>query len=821
METLGQDLRYAFRLLIASRGLTAVAVLSLAVGIGANTTIFTFVDALLLKPPAVADPAGLREIWQHNAARGSGIGSHMQLSYPDYEFYRDHNRVFSEMGAVTGETSDVIWNRGGEGETLRGSLVSGNFFSVLGLRPALGRAFLAQEDQPATAAPVIVLSHAAWKQRLGADPGILGQTLTLNGRAFTVVGVAPPGFSGLLAGFAPDFWTPLSMRAATNPGLDVTERHQHWILGIGRMRPGVTPAQVNADLGVLGQQLATDFPGADRNLLPAALPVELVPSPFRGVAGGISGVLMAVVGLVLLIACANVANLLLAKAASRRREIAVRSALGASRRRLVRQMLTESAVIAIVAGALGLLLSLWATPLLLSLKPASVPILLDVSTDVRVLTFTLAASMLTGLAFGLVPALQQSRFGEAADLKDGGHGAGAARSRLRNALVIAQVAACVFLLAGASLCMRSLSNASSIDPGFDTRHAVAASLNLEPFGYDAARGQAFYGSLLDRVRALPGVRAAAYADHLPLGQMTRMEGVAPDGYDAPAGPNGPVLPAIDVALVSPGYFDAIGTPIVAGRGFTNGDNAGAPPVIVINERMAERFWPHQDAVGRFVTLSGPNKTRVRAEVVGVAKTGRYSSLGEDPKPYFYRSLLQSYEPGVGLIVRTEGDAPILDAVRHEVRGLDSRLALTGAETLEQHMQLPLFPARAAGLLLGLFGFLALALAIVGLYGVMSFAVSQRFREIGVRMALGARPRDVLGLVVWHGLRLTLIGLVLGLALAAAGTRVLSNVLYGITPTDPLSYGAVIVVLALAALLASYVPARWATRVDPIRALRTQ
>jgi predicted permease len=821
METLGQDLRYAFRLLVASRGLTAVAVLSLAVGIGANTTIFTFVDALLLKPPAVADPAGLREVWQHNATRGRGIGSHMQLSYPDYEFYRDHNRVFSEMGGFTGETADVIWNRGGEGETLRGSLVSANFFSVLGVRPALGRAFLAQDDQPATAAPVVVLSHAAWEQRLGADAGILGQTVTLNGRAFTVVGVAPAGFSGLLAGFAPDFWTPLAMRAAINPGLNVAERHMHWILGVGRIRPGVTSAQVNADLGVLGQQLATEFPGADRHLLPAALPVELVPSPFRGVAGGISGVLMAVVGLVLLIACANVANLLLAKAASRRREIAVRSALGASRRRLIRQMLTESAVIAIVAGALGLLLSLWATPLLLSLKPASVPILLDVSTDVRVLAFTLAASMLTGLAFGIVPALQQSRFGEAADLKDGGHGAGASRSRLRHTLVIAQVTACVILLAGASLCIRSLSNASSIDPGFDTRHAVSASLNLEPFGYDAARGQALYAGLLDRVRAVPGVRAAAYADHLPLGQMTRMEGVEPDGYDAPAGPNGPVAPAIDVALVSPGYFEAIGTPIVAGRGFTNGDTAGAPPVIVINERMAERFWPHQDAVGRFVALSGPNRTRVRAEVVGIARTGRYSSLGENPKPYFYRSLLQSYQPGLGLIVRTEGDAPILDAVRHELRALDPRLALTGAETLEQHMQLPLFPARAAGLLLGLFGVLALSLAIVGLYGVMSFAVSQRIREIGVRMALGARPRDVLRLVVWQGFRLTLIGLGLGLALAAAGTRVLSNVLYGIAPTDPLSFGAVILVLTLAALLASYLPARWATRVDPIRALRTQ
>jgi len=482
-------------------------------------------------------------------------------------------------------------------------------------------------------------------------------------------------------------------------------------------------------------------------------------------------------------------------------------------------MLTESAVIASIAGALGLLLSLWATPLLLSLKPATIPIAPNVSTDLRILAFTLVAAVLAGLAFGLAPALQQSRFNEAADLKDGTPGGGAAKSRLRNGLVIAQVTACVVLLVGASLCVRSLANARSIDPGFETRHAVAASLNVEPFGYDASRGRAFYTALMERVRALPGVRAAAYADHLPLGQITRMEGIEPDSDEAPAGrPDGP--PAIDVALVSSGYFEAMGTPIVRGRGFTDRDDSGAPAVVVVNEQMARRYWPRQDAVGRFVTLFGPGRTRSRAQVVGVARTGKYSSLGEDPKPFFYRPLLQDYQPGVQLVVRTDGDTAILAALRQEVRNADARLALLGAETLEQHMQLPLFAAKAAGLFLGMFGLLALALALVGLYGVMSYAVSQRIREIGVRMALGARPQDVLRLVVGQGLRLTLIGLGLGLALAVAGTRVLSTVLYGISPTDPLSYGAVVVVLTFAAMLASYVPARWATRVDPIRALRS-
>lgn len=822
METLGQDLRYAFRTLLASRGFTAVAALSLALGIGANTTIFTFIDALLMKPPSVSDPATLREVWQHNTTRGSGIGSHMQLSYPDYEFYRDHNRVFAEMAAFAAETTDVVWSRGGEGETVHGALASANFFSILGVRPALGRGFLPSEDQPGSEAAVVVLSHAMWEQRLGADPSVVGHTLTLNGLPFTVVGVAPAGFSGLLAGFTAEFWTPLAMHAAISPGIRPTERRQHWVLGLGRVRPGCSAAQVSADLAVLGRQLAADYPDADRNLEPAALPVALVPSPFRGVAGGIGGVLMAIVGLVLLIACANVANLLLAKASVRRREIAVRSALGASRSRLLRQMLTESALIALFAGTLGLLLSMWATPLLLSLKPASLPISLNVSTDIPVLAFTIVVSLLTGIAFGLAPAMRQSRVGDASALKDGTAGAGQSRSRLRDALVVAQVSACVFLLVGASLCVRSLTNANSIDPGFDTHHAVAAAMNVEPFGYDEARGRTYYRELIDRVRGLPGVRAAGYADHLPLGSLTRMEPIAPEGTTVDGLPVAAERrPPFEVALVSPGYFEAMAIPILEGRGFTDADNEHAAPVVVVNERMAQQFWPHERAVGRFVTLGGPKHSGLLAQVIGVVKTGRYSSLGEDPKPFFYRSLLQSYEPNVHMIVRTNADQAVLGALRDQVRALDPRLALIGAETLEQHMQIPLFPARAAGFFLGLFGILAVTLAAVGLYGVIAFVVNQRVREIGVRMALGARPPDIIRLVVGHGLRLTMTGLVFGLLLAVLGTRLLSSVLYGISATDPLSYAAAAAVLTCAAAAASYVPTRAAIRVDPIDALRAQ
>jgi len=821
METLRQDLRYAIRTLASSRGLTIVAVVSLALGIGANTTIFTFINALLLRPPMVHEPDRLLEVWQHNTTRGSGIGSDMQLSFPEYEYYRDHNNTFSELGAFTGETPPVIWTRAGEGETLRAALVSSNFFSILGIQPALGRGFLPADGPAATAAPVVVLSHALWQQRLASDRAIVGKTLTLNGRDYTVVGVAPAAFTGLVLGFAPDVWTPMGMYRAVNPALDLSERRMHWLLAIGRLKAGVAAGQASADLVVLGQQLARDFPDTNRNLAPDTVPVELVPGPFRGVASGISAVLMAVVGLVLLIACANVANLLLAKASSRRREVAVRIALGADRRRLIQQMLTESVVIAGVAGAIGLFISLWAAPLFVSLMPASLPLGVTVSPDIRVFAFTLLASIGTGIVFGLAPALQHSTLNQVNNLKDGAPHGGSSRSKLRHALVVAQVTACVVLLVGASLCVRSLLNARSIDPGFDTRNTVVAGLSVDTFGYDESRGRAFYARLLEQVRALPGVRAASLTDHLPLGQISRMQGIEIDGHDGPRGPSGRPGLSVDMALVAPEYFEAMGIPVLRGRSFTNTDDLNAPPVIMINQQMAERFWPHRNPIGQFVTILGPGDSRARATIIGVVKTGKYESLGEDPKAFFYRPLLQDYQPGVQLIVRTAGNVPIVDALKHQVRALDPRLALVSIETLLQHMQLPLFPARAAGLLLGVFGVLALTLAVVGLYGVMSYSVTQRTREIGVRMALGANRSDVLRLVVGQGLKLTLAGLGLGVVGAIAVTCVLSSVLYGISPTDPLSFLTVSVALTMVAIVASYVPARWATRVDPMQALRSE
>jgi predicted permease len=818
MGTLWQDLRYAFRTFTRNRSFTAVAVCSLALGIGANVTIFSFVDALMLRPPSVHEPDRLLEVWQRNPARGNGIGSHMQLSFPDYEYYRDYNSVFSEMGGFTAETSRVTWSRAGQGEILQGALVSANFFSMLGVSPALGRSFAAQDDLP-TSPAVVVISHALWQQRLGADPAIVGTPLALNGRAFTVIGVGPPGFTGLLAGFTPDFWTPLAAHAVSNPGLNLSERRMHWILGIGRLKPGVPAAQARADLAVLGSQLARDYPEADQNLTAAAVPLELVPSPFRGLLAGISGVAMGIVALVLLIACANVANLLLARASSRRREMAVRAALGADRRRLIQQTVTEGLLLAGIAGVVGFLLASWATPFLWSLRPASLPLALTVTPDARVLLFTVAASLLTGVAFALAPAIQQSRVHPVTSLKDGSLQGGSSKSRLRHGLVVTQLTACMVLLVATGLCLRSLRNAGSIDPGFDRRNAVSASLNVAPFGYNESRGKAFYAALLEQVRVLPGVRAASLADHLPLGSVTRMDGIEIDGHQASGVTNGIAQMQFDCAVVGPGYFEAMGTPLLRGRGFTALDGETAAPVIVINQEMAERYWPGKDPVGRFVTLPGPQQTRQRAEIVGVAGTGKYRSLGEDPRPFFYRSLLQDYQPGVQLVVRTEGDVSAVRALSDVVRKLDPAMALVGVETLEEHLQVPLFPARSAGLLVGMFGGLALMLAVVGLYGVIAYSVSQRTVEIGVRMALGARQADIIAMVLRQGIRLTAIGIVIGMALALAVTRVLSSILYGISASDPVTFAGVTLALALVAMLASYLPARRAARLEPIRALR--
>ena len=811
-DHLTQDVRFGLRTLAKSPSFAAVAVLTLALGIGANATIFSYVNALLLRPPSVvAAPEKLRAVWNRLPD-----GQYLQHSYPDYVYYRDHNRVFSGLVAYSSDPERVSWRTGGGAELIMGQLVSGNFFFTLGVRPILGRAFLPEEDQAPLRNPVVVLNHRFWQQHLGSDLGVIGKTLTLNGNSFSVVGVAPAGFSGIEALSEPDFWAPMMMQRQIAPEMDLLgNRNGYWLFVAGRPKPGTTPGQVQADMSVLEKQLAQAFPKTNKGWDAAITPVTGLPPDFRGAAGPLVAILMTVVGLVLLIACANLANLLLARASRRTREMAIRSALGAARGRIVRQMLTESALLSLAAGAVALGLSILAGPLLLKLKPAMLSfVTIQLPADWRVLTFTLAVSLLAGFAFGVAPALRSSRVDVVSRLKDETTGS-PGRSRLRNALVTGQVAVCTVLLIGAGLCLRSLLSAGSVDPGFRINNRLVITLDLDILGYSETSGRAFYNQLIDNLGALPGVQSASVANHLPLGFANMATAVTIDGYQPPPGE-----PGISVGFVGvgPGYYRTMGIPLLHGREFTRQDNDAAQGVAIINEAMARRYWPGQDPVGKQISLAYGKRQRL--EIVGVVATGKYRSLQEEDQPYMFRPFSQVYEAQAALVVQTAGDPrPMVATVERAIHALDANLPVLDAETLAQYMSIPLFVPRFTGTLLGVFGLLALLLAAVGLSGVVAYYVGLRTREIGVHLALGAERRDVLKLVVKQGMRLSLVGVGIGLVAALAVSRVLSGLLFGVRSTDPVTYLAAAVVLVATTLLACYLPARRATRVDPVVALR--
>lgn len=809
MENLLQDLRYAVRFLSKNPGFTAVAIISLALAIGANTAIFSLVNAALLRPLPVEQPEQLRRMFKSYTS-GLRYGA---FSHQEYLYYREENKVFSDLAAHRLTVLGI--SNGSQTETIQGMMVSGNYFSMLGIRMVMGRGFLPREDLVPDSQPVAVISHDLWNRRFNSDPNFIGKSLVINGHDFSVVGVAPKGFTGTELGYAPDVYVPLMMQSIARPGSNLADRTARWLYPIGRLKPGVSEQQAAASLRVLAQQLAQTSPSRQEEGTVVVAPATASHPEMRKAFVPLAIVLLIVVGLVLLMACANVANLLLARASARRREIGIRLAMGATRRRLIRQLLTESLLLSLLGGALGLLLAFWTSDLLLAFTPPTdIPVVLDLRLDYRVLLFTLVMALLAGVLFGLIPARQTTSPDLARVLKkddDSSYG-GYRKSRLRSALIVTQITLSLVLLICAGLFLKSLKNAQTLDPGFETNNILLMSLNMDLHAYDETKAQVFYDRLLENVRRLPGVRSASLAEKV-FGDDQQM-GVVVEGYSPP--PNTDML--IDYNIVETDYFQVMGIPLTRGRDFAIHDMKAAPGVVIINERMARRFWPDQDPIGKRISVSGVKGPYL--EVIGVAKVAKYYSLQERPFSYMYLPYKQRYESHATLHVRTVGDPnALIGAVRQQAQLLDRDLPVFGIGAMAGYMNQSLWVSRMASTLLGIFGALALALVTVGVYGVVAYSVTQRTNEIGIRLALGAKPRDVLGLLLRHSMRLTFIGLGLGLGLAFALTRFTSSLLYGVSTSDPIIFGGITLLIACVTLLASYIPARRAMRIDPVITLR--
>lgn len=808
MENILQDLRYAVRFLSKNLGFSIVAIISLALAIGANTAIFSLVNAALLRPLPVEQPEQLLRMFMSYTS-GLRYGA---FSHQDYLYYREENKVFSGLAAHRLTVFGL--SHGSQTETIQGMMVSGNYFSVIGIRPVVGREFLPHEDLVPDSHPVAVISHDLWNRRFNSDPSVVGKSLIINGRNFSVVGVTPKGFTGTELGYAPDVYVPLMMQSVARPGSGLADQTARWLYPLGRLKPGVSEQQSVASLRVLAQQLAQAAPSKLEGTTVVVAPATASHPEMREAFVPLAIVLLVVVGLVLLMACANVANLLLARASARRREIGIRLAIGATRRRLIRQLLTESLLLSLLGGALGLLLAFWTSDLLLAFTPPTdIRVELDLTLDYRVLLFTLVMAVMAGVVFGLIPARQTTTPDLARVLKkDDDSSYGFRKSRLRSALVVTQTMLSLVLLICAGLFLKSLKNAQTLDPGFDTNNILLMSLDMNLHAYDEAKAQVFYDQLLENIKGLPGVKSASLAEKV-FGDDQQM-GVVVEGYSPP--PNTDML--VDYNIVGSDYFQVMGIPLTRGRDFTSRDMKSAPGVVIINERMARRFWPDQDPIGKRMSVSGMKGPYL--EVVGVAKIAKYYELQERPFSYMYLPYKQKYESHATLHVRTVGDPnTLIGAVRQQAQALDRNLPVFGISTMAGHMNQSLWVSRMAATLLGVFGALALVLVTVGVYGVVAYSVTQRTNEIGIRLALGATPRDVLRLLLGQTMRLALIGLGLGLGLAFAFTRFTSSLLYGVNASDPVIFGGISLLIAGVTLLASYIPARRAMRIDPVITLR--
>lgn len=826
LDSIRLNLRYALRSLAKSSGFTAIAVVTLALGIGLNTAIFSVVNAVLFKPLPVRASEQLVGVYN---TEPSEFISHVPMAYPDYRDLRDSARSFDGLFGYS--LIPLALDQGDQSELVFAEIVTGNYFSTLGVNAINGRTLLPDDDLATGAHPLAVLSYATWQRRFGGDLGIAGRTIRLNGNTFTVLGVAPPEFHGLLRGISPELWVPMMMHGTlhargtvnveegTSDAETLENRGRRWMWVMGRLRPGVTLAQAQAEAQSVSARLAEEYPATNRERKVGLLrtsDVKILPGLDK-VLYGTSFVLMGIVGLVLLVASANVANMLLARANARRKEIAVRLALGATRARLVAQLLTEGLLLSFLGGGVGLLLAAWSNESLNHIQlPLPVDIALGLTLDYRVLAFTIVVAALTAVVFGLAPALQATRADLVSTLKEesGTTAGGGSKRRLQRLLVVAQVAISLVLLTFAGLSVRSMRNAHRVHPGFDANGVIVGAFAPALRGYTRPQVEEFYRTLGERVRALPGVESVALTTHVPLSFEIRTETVAPEGRDTGRDRD---WPETDSSSVGPGYFTVMRIPILRGRAFLEQDRQGAPLVAVINDTLARRFWPHQEAVGQRLRFEADGPYY---QVVGVARDGKYRTLGEEPRAFVYRALFQNYSRSPRMLVRVAGDPrSLISEVRREVRQLDEKVPVTGLQTLEEVTSVSLLLPRAGATLFGLFGVLALVLASVGLYGVIAYLVGQRTREIGIRVALGASRADILRLVLSQGLKLLLVGTALGLAGALALTRVLSYVLYGVSPTDPATFVGVTGLLALVMLLACVLPARRATRVDPMIALR--
>jgi len=820
---LWQDLRFGVRMLLKQPGFTLVAILSLAFGIGANTAIFSLVDKVMLKKLPVVEPDRLVIV---SASNAQGISR--TFSYPDFADYRNGNQVFDGLVCYTQRA--LTLTEGGQSERVEGMIVSGNYFTALRVQPALGRGFLPEEDKTRGTHPVIVLGYGLWQRRFGADPGLIGKQVNLNSYSFTVVGIAPPEFTGTVPGVVPDVYVPVMMQGLVSPSwkfdplFGPRSRNLSWLEVAGRLRPGVSREQAAAAMTVLGSQIAKAHPNADGT--PRFEPKFMVEDGSRGNTVLLRDLrfplqmLMATVGLILLIACANVANLLLARASTRQKEIAIRLAIGAGRGRLLRQLLTESLLLSTLGGGAGLALAASISGWVVSYTPPNnfSTLTLDNRLDWRVLGFTLAISLLTGILFGLAPALSASRPDLISALKDEANllGNRMRRLSLRNLLVVGQVALSVIVLVGAGLCVRSLLKLQSINAGFDAVKVLVMSTDVSLSGYDKERGLRFYEELLERLKLLPGVEAVSLGAQVPLGggisSLLKAEGYVPkSGEDLSSNFN----------IIGPDYFRTMKIPLLQGREFNASDTTTAPQVVIVNETAARRFWPDQSPIGRRLILGRTPDEEIR-EVIGVVKDSKYRELTEDVRPTTYVPLAQDYRANMSLHVRTIGEPEsMLATVRSEVQTMDANLPVYNIKTLEEQRNSSLYTSRLAATLLTVFGVLALLLAAVGLYGVMAYTVNRRTREIGIRLALGAQSHNVLRQVLAEGMGMVAIGLALGLGGAIAATRLVAGFLYGVTATDPLTFAGAALLLAGVALLANYLPARRASRTNPLIALKSE